>query len=82
MNKPIPEVSLDDLISGITNHNKLLTYEARIKELEDQLYYKTIQLNQNSNIVRENEQLLIVVRYWRELCWKLQDKYEPNQESR
>jgi len=32
--KPIREVSLDDLVSGITNHNKLLTLEARIKSLE------------------------------------------------
>jgi hypothetical protein len=33
-NKPVREVSLDDLVSGITNHNKLLTAEARIKALE------------------------------------------------
>ena len=33
-NKPVREVSLDDLIGGITNHNKLLTAEARIKALE------------------------------------------------
>jgi hypothetical protein len=33
-NKPIREVSLDDLVSGITNHNKLFTAEARIKALE------------------------------------------------
>jgi hypothetical protein len=30
----VREVSLDDLVSGITNHNKLLTVEARIKALE------------------------------------------------
>ena len=30
----VREVSLDDLIGGITNHNKLLTAEARIKALE------------------------------------------------
>jgi hypothetical protein len=30
----VREVSLDDLVSGITNHNKLLTAEARIKALE------------------------------------------------
>ena len=34
-NKPVREVSLDDLVSGITNHNKLLTSEARIKALEN-----------------------------------------------
>jgi hypothetical protein len=34
-NKPVREVSLDDLVSGITNHNKLLTAEARIKALEN-----------------------------------------------
>jgi len=34
-NKPVREVSLDDLIGGITNHNKLLTAEARIKALEN-----------------------------------------------
>ena len=33
-NKPVREVSLDDLVNGITNHNKLLTAEARIKALE------------------------------------------------
>jgi len=30
----VREVSLDDLVSGITNHNQLLTAEARIKALE------------------------------------------------
>jgi hypothetical protein len=30
----VREVSLDDLVSGITNHNKLLTAEARIKALQ------------------------------------------------
>jgi hypothetical protein len=30
----VREVTLDDLIGGITNHNKLLTAEARIKALE------------------------------------------------
>ena len=34
-NKPVREVSLDDLVNGITNHNKLLTAEARIKALEN-----------------------------------------------
>jgi hypothetical protein len=32
--KDVPVVSLDDLVAGITNHNKLLTAEARIKALE------------------------------------------------
>ena len=32
--KDVPIVSLDDLVAGITNHNKLLTAEARIKALE------------------------------------------------
>jgi hypothetical protein len=32
-NKPVREVSLDDLVSGITNHNKLVTAEARIKDM-------------------------------------------------
>ena len=31
---PIREVSLDDLVNGITNHNKLMALEARIKSLE------------------------------------------------
>ena len=31
----VREVSLDDLVNGITNHNKLLTAEARIKALEN-----------------------------------------------
>ena len=30
----VRQVSLDDLVSGITHHNKLLTAEARIKALE------------------------------------------------
>ena len=33
--KDVPVVSLDDLVAGITNHNKLLTAEARIKALEN-----------------------------------------------
>jgi hypothetical protein len=33
--KDVPIVSLDDLVAGITNHNKLLTAEAKIKALED-----------------------------------------------
>ena len=32
---PIREVSLDDLINGITNHDKLTLAQARIKALED-----------------------------------------------
>ena len=32
--KDVPMVSLDDLVAGINNHNKLLTAEARIKALE------------------------------------------------
>lgn len=35
--KPIPEVSLDDLISGITNHNKLLTAEAAVKDMRTEV---------------------------------------------
>jgi hypothetical protein len=34
-NKPIREVSLDDLINGITKHEKLTLAEARMKALED-----------------------------------------------
>jgi hypothetical protein len=36
-NEPIPEVSLDDLISGITNHNKLLTAEAALKDMRTEV---------------------------------------------
>ena len=32
--KDVPMVSLDDLVAGITNHNRLMTAEARIKALE------------------------------------------------
>ena len=32
--KEVPIVTLDELVAGITNHNKLLTAEARIKALE------------------------------------------------
>jgi hypothetical protein len=35
--KPIPEVSLDDLISGITNHNKLMTAEAALKDMRTEV---------------------------------------------
>jgi hypothetical protein len=31
--KDVPIVSLDDLVAGITNHNKLLTAEAEIKNM-------------------------------------------------
>jgi hypothetical protein len=33
--KPIREVTLDDLIKGITNHDKLTLAQARMKALED-----------------------------------------------
>jgi hypothetical protein len=33
-NKPVREVSLDDLIAGITNHDKLTLAQDRIKALE------------------------------------------------
>ena len=36
-NEPIPEVSLDDLIAGITNHNKLLTAEAAVKDMRTEV---------------------------------------------
>jgi hypothetical protein len=32
--KEVPMVTLDELVAGITNHNKLMTAEARIKALE------------------------------------------------
>ena len=32
--KDVPMVTLDELVAGITNHNKLMTAEARIKALE------------------------------------------------
>ena len=32
--KEVPMVTLDELVAGITNHNKLATAEARIKALE------------------------------------------------
>jgi len=32
--KEVPMVTLDELVSGITNHNKLMTAEARMKALE------------------------------------------------
>ena len=32
--KDVPIVSLDDLVAGITNHNKLLTAQAKIAALE------------------------------------------------
>jgi len=32
--KEVPMVTLDELVAGITNHNKQLTLEARIKALE------------------------------------------------
>jgi len=32
-NKPVREVSLDDLVAGITNHNKLLTAQMQIEAM-------------------------------------------------
>ena len=67
-NKPIREVSLDDLVSGITNHNKLLTAEARIKALEiagDRLAFLLLQ-GSTSEFKR-------VIWEWRELNPKKKD---------
>lgn len=35
--KEVPMVSLDDLISGITNHNKLMTAEAAVKDMRTEV---------------------------------------------
>ena len=32
--KEVPMVTLDELVAGITNHNRMMTAEARIKALE------------------------------------------------
>jgi hypothetical protein len=40
--KEVPMVTLDDLVAGITNHNKLLTAQAEIKNLQNEVsVYKT-----------------------------------------
>lgn len=36
-NKPVREVSLDDLVAGITNHNKLMTAEAAVKDMRTEV---------------------------------------------
>ena len=36
-NKPAREVSLDDLVNGITNHNKLMTAEAALKDMRTEV---------------------------------------------
>ena len=78
MNKPIPEVSLDDLISGITNHNKLLTAEAALKDMRTEVdVYKQrikfleeagnklafLMLNGSTSEMRE------AVKEWRKVCF-------------
>ena len=35
--KEVPMVSLDDLISGITSHNKLMTAEAAVKDMRTEV---------------------------------------------
>ena len=35
--KEVPMVSLEDLVSGITNHNKLMTAEAAVKDMRTEV---------------------------------------------
>jgi len=35
--KEVPMVTLDDLVAGITNHNKLLTAEAALKDMRTEV---------------------------------------------
>jgi hypothetical protein len=35
--KEVPMVTLDDLVAGITNHNKLLTAEAAVKDMRTEV---------------------------------------------
>jgi hypothetical protein len=71
--KEVPMVTLDDLVAGITNHNKLLTAEARIKSLEaagSKLAF--LMLNGSTDEMRK------AIWEWRELV-PIKD---ANQESR
>jgi hypothetical protein len=67
--KDVPMVSLDDLVAGITNHNKLLTAEARIKALEiagDRLAF--LMLNGSTTEMKK------AIWEWRELNPKTETK--------
>jgi hypothetical protein len=67
--KDVPVVSLDDLVAGITNHNKLLTAEARIKALEiagDRLAF--LMLNGSTTEMKK------AIWEWRELNPKTETK--------
>jgi len=64
----VREVSLDDLVSGITNHNKLLIAEARIKALEiagDRLAFLLLQ--------GTTTEMKTAIWQWRELNPKKKD---------
>jgi len=66
--KEVPMVTLDELVAGITNHNKLMTAEARIKALEiagDRLAFLLLQ-----GTTTEMKQALWA---WRELNPKKKD---------
>jgi hypothetical protein len=68
-NKPIREVTLDDFLAGISNHNKLLTAEARIKALEiagDRLSF--LMLNGTTTEMKK------AIWEWRELNPKKDDE--------
>ena len=71
--KEVPMVTLDELVSGITNHNKLMTLEARIKSLEaagNKLAF--LMLNGSTDEMRK------AIWEWRELV----PTKDANQESR
>jgi hypothetical protein len=70
-NKPIREVSLDDLVSGITNHNKLLLANAKIEAMRiagDRLAF--LMLNGTTTEMKK------AIWEWRELNPPKKETYE------
>jgi hypothetical protein len=75
-NEPIPEVSLDDLIAGISNHNKLLTAAAAVKNMrtEVDVYKQRIKFLEEAGnrlaflmLNGSTEEMRAAVKEWRKL---------------
>jgi hypothetical protein len=74
--KEVPMVTLDDLVAGITNHNKLLTAEAALKDMrtEVDVYKQRIKFLEEAGnklaflmLNGSTEEMRKAVKEWRKL---------------
>jgi hypothetical protein len=74
--KEVPMVTLDDLVAGITNHNKLLTAEAAVKNMrtEVEVYKQRIKFLEEAGnrlaflmLNGSTEEMREAVKGWRKL---------------